>query len=135
MKMKKWMAVMAIMLLVLMLAACGGKDGQNPSGNQGQQGETGQGGNAAGNVKEFTIKATNFAFDVKEIKVNQGDTVKITLVNEQGNHALKINGYDQEVKGDETITFVADKKGEFNYFCSIFCGPGHGDMVGKLIVQ
>lgn len=129
--MNKWIVWLgAALVAVLALTACGG-------GGNGSSGTNGGGGGSAsgGQVKEFTIDATNFAFDLTEIKVNKGDTVKLTLKNSQGNHALKVEGYDKEVKGGKTISFVADKTGEFTYICSIFCGGGHGDMVGKLIVQ
>jgi len=35
----------------------------------------------------------------------------------------------------KTISFIADQVGEFNFFCSVFCGSGHSDMRGKLIVN
>lgn len=118
------MAIMLVVLSALLLAACG-----NSGGSSTEEA------NATGEVKEFTIDATNFEFDLKEIKVNQGDTVKVTLKNSEGLHAVKFDGYNKEVQGDETITFVADKVGEFEYICSIFCGTGHDDMVGTLIVE
>lgn len=122
--MKKWlMALCLVMVTVLVMSACG--KGEESAGEA----------NATGEVKEFTIDATNFEFDLKEIKVNKGDTVKVTLKNSEGMHAVEFEGYKKEVKEDETITFVADKTGEFEYICSIFCGTGHGDMVGKLIVE
>jgi Nitrous oxide reductase len=131
--MNKWILWLgAALVAMLALTACGG--GEN-GGSGSAGGADGGGGASGGQVKEFTIDATNFAFDLTEIKVNKGDTVKLTLKNSQGNHALKVEGYDKEVKGGKTISFVADKTGEFMYICSIFCGGGHGDMVGKLIVQ
>lgn len=88
-----------------------------------------------GQTKEFTIDAKNYEFDLKEMKVNKGDTVKITLKNSQGNHAVKFEGYNKEVMGNKTISFTANKAGEFKYACSIVCGAGHDDMIGKLIVE
>lgn len=124
--MKKWLVLISLILtLSLVLAACGG-NGNEAGGNEAA---------ATGEIKEFTINSTNWEFDLKEIKVNKGDTVKITTINKEGMHAIKFNGYNKEVQGDETITFVADKAGEFEYVCSIFCGAGHDDMIGTLIVQ
>jgi len=31
--------------------------------------------------------------------------------------------------------FVADKVGEFNFFCNVYCGEGHSEMGGKLVVR
>lgn len=122
--MKKWvLTICLVFATVLILSACGKVE-------EGA-GKT----SASGEVKEFTIDAKNFEFDLKEMKVNKGDTVKITLKNSEGNHAVKFEGYNKEVQGNKNISFVADKTGEFKYSCSIFCGEGHDKMVGKLIVQ
>jgi len=122
--MKKSILVISLVLaMVLVVSACG--NSEKDAGGEA---------NATGEVKEFTIDATNYEFDLKEIKVNKGDTVKITLENSQGMHAVKFEGYNKEVQGNKTISFVADKTGEFEYICSIFCGTGHDKMVGKLIV-
>ncbi len=131
--MKKWVALSALLLAAMLVASgCGGGDTKesspSPSASQAA-------GSSAGEAKAITIDATNFKFDPGEITVKQGDEVSITLKNSQGNHALKIEGYDKEVKGNATVKFVADKAGEFKIVCSIFCGKGHEDMVSKLIVQ
>ena len=88
-----------------------------------------------GNVVEVTVNASNFEFDKKEIKAKAGDTIKLTVVNETGAHGLSIDEFKQDVKGGETVEFVADQKGEFEYHCSLMCGTGHNSMVGKLIVD
>jgi len=122
---KRLLTISLLAATMVIAAACGG----------GGAGSGDSSASATGETKEFTINASNFEFDLKEITVNKGDTVKITLKNAEGLHAVMINGYKKEVKADQTITFVADKTGEFDFLCSIFCGAGHGDMVGKLIVQ
>ncbi|RKN85473.1 cupredoxin domain-containing protein [Paenibacillus ginsengarvi] len=121
--MRAWIVSVGVLLSVLLLLSACGKQ------------EEGASGTASGETKEVTIDAKNFDFDVKEIKVKKGDTVKVTLKNSEGNHAVKFEGYNKEVKGNQTITFVASKTGEFNYICSIFCGDGHNKMTGKLIVE
>ncbi|MDP5274870.1 cytochrome C oxidase subunit II [Chengkuizengella axinellae] len=122
--MKKWFLMLSLVFAsILVLSGCGEEaTSKEPAASTGE-------------VKEFTIKASNFEFDQKEIKVNKGDTVKITLENTQGLHALEVAGYDVEVKDGETITFVASETGEFEYICSIMCGTGHNDMIGSLVVQ
>ncbi|MFC5703896.1 cupredoxin domain-containing protein [Cohnella faecalis] len=137
--MKKWVAGLSFVLAtVLVLSACGKSDNANeqsaqPTPSASTPANTDAA--AAGAVKEFTLNAKNFEFDTTEIKVSKGDTVKITLKNSQGNHAVKISGYDQEIKNGETISFVADKTGQFDFLCSIMCGAGHTKMTGKLIVE
>lgn len=112
----------------LILAGCGGKEETSNASPETSQA-------AAGAAKAITLNAKNFEFDQPEIKLKKGETVSITLKNGQGNHAVHIDGYDKDIKGKETVTFTADKAGEFKFFCSIMCGAGHGDMVGKIIVE
>ena len=126
--MKKWLiSIGLIFATVLIIAGCSGQN-ENGADGQGQESTTGE-------TKQFTIEATNFEFDLKEIKVNKGDTVKITLKNTQGLHGVEIKGYDVEIGDGKTVSFVADQAGEFDYLCSIFCGEGHADMTGTLIVE
>jgi plastocyanin len=75
-------------------------------------------------TKEFTITGSNFKFAPANMNVNEGDTVKITFVNESGTHDLRVDGYNVGTKTlqagqSETITFLADKTGTFEYYCSI----------------
>lgn len=109
---------------VLILSACGKIEDPTAGANL-----------SGGPVKEFTVHARSSGYDIQEIKVKKGDTVKITLKNEQGMHSLKIKGYNKEVRGGKTITFVADKAGEFDFSCNISCGKNHENMTGKLIVK
>ena len=34
-----------------------------------------------------------------------------------------------------TLRFTADKAGRFDFLCDVFCGDGHEDMSGTLIVD
>lgn len=115
-----WLAL----AVVLLISACG-KIEDSPAGADLMNGP----------VKQFTVHARSSGFDVQEIKVKKGDIVKITLKNEQGMHSLKIKGYNKEVRGGKTITFVADKAGEFVFSCNTSCGKNHKHMTGKFIVK
>ncbi len=77
-----------------------------------------------GSEKSFTITGSNFAFAPKQITVKKGDTVKITFVNSEGMHDLKIDEFNATTKRlgtgqKETIMFVANKAGSFQYYCSV----------------
>lgn len=92
-----------------------------------------------GEVKEFTMTATNFKYSLEEIKVNQGDTVIINLVVEEGFHDWKIDEFkaataQYKAGGKETIQFVANQAGTFEYYCSVGEHRALG-MVGNLIVE
>ncbi|PIT90742.1 MAG: hypothetical protein COU22_00490 [Candidatus Komeilibacteria bacterium CG10_big_fil_rev_8_21_14_0_10_41_13] len=95
--------------------------------------------NLSGQLKEFTLEASNFQYNLKEIRVNKGDTVKITLTNSRGFHDLVIDEFDVrtdqlEAGQESTIEFVADRSGEFEYYCDIGNHRQMG-MIGKLIVE
>jgi plastocyanin len=90
-------------------------------------------------VKEFTVTGKNFSFEPKTLTVNNGDTVKITFKNVEGFHDLKIDEFNAATKQlqankEETITFVANKTGSFEYYCSVGTHRQMG-MKGALIVK
>lgn len=90
-------------------------------------------------LKEFVVEGKPFEYSLKEITVKKGDKVKITFKNTQGFHDLTIDQLDVKTKqiqaGEEdSLEFVADKAGTFEYFCSVGNHRQMG-MVGKLIVE
>lgn len=90
-------------------------------------------------IKDFTVSGDNFSFAPKNIVVNKGDTVRITFINETGFHDLVIDEFDartQQLKAgeSESIVFVADKTGAFEYYCSVGTHREMG-MVGTLVVN
>ncbi len=92
-----------------------------------------------GEAKIFNVTAANFSFSVKEMKVKQGDTVKIVFENKEGFHDWVIDEFNARTQQlpagkSETIEFVADKNGTFEYYCSVGSHRANG-MVGKLIVE
>ena len=92
-----------------------------------------------GNVKEFVVTGGNFAFSPKMMTVNKGDTVKIIFKNTEGFHDFVLDEFNVKSKKDQgpfedTITFVADKTGTFEYYCSVGTHRQMG-MVGTLIVK
>jgi len=108
---------------VALLAGCGGGNGGGDSAAPKGEGT------------KIEIKATNWDFEPKEIRVKQGETVTISLVNEEGLHNILVKGYNQKIEAGKPVTFVANKTGEFEFICDIMCGVGHADMIGKLIVE
>ena len=90
-------------------------------------------------AKEFAVVAANFKFSEKEMRVRKGDTVKITLANNEGTHDLKIDEFDVataklDAGKQETVEFVANKAGTFEYYCSIGTHRQMG-MKGNLIIE
>lgn len=90
-------------------------------------------------VKEFTVVGTNYKFSMDKIAVNKGDTVRIVFINKDGFHDWVIDEFDAATKQiktgeQETIEFVADQAGTFEYYCSVGQHRDNG-MKGNLIVK
>ncbi|GIO65427.1 cupredoxin domain-containing protein [Paenibacillus sp. FSL M7-1455] len=133
--MKKWMTLGLTLLLVFALSACGSKTNNNTAGNNNAGTAGGTTGGAAGGAQDIKVTATNFQFEPAEIRVKKGDKVKITLVNKEGAHGLEIPDFKVNLQKDGSAEFTADKPGEHEFHCSVMCGAGHDNMVGKIIVE
>jgi plastocyanin len=90
-------------------------------------------------VKEFTVRGSNFSFSPATMQVNRGDRVRITFQNQSGTHDLVVNGYNVRTQvlqtgQSETIEFVANQSGTFEYYCSVGQHRAMG-MKGTLTVN
>ena len=94
----------------------------------------------AGATKELTVDSFEFGYDMETITVSEGDTVKITLTNSGSMpHDWVVDELNaktkQIMKGEtDTITFVANKAGSYEFYCSVGKHRQQG-MVGKLVVE
>ncbi|OGK19119.1 hypothetical protein A3G67_02500 [Candidatus Roizmanbacteria bacterium RIFCSPLOWO2_12_FULL_40_12] len=91
------------------------------------------------NVKTVTVEGKPFSLTPSQIKVKQGDTVRIVFKNTGGIHDWVLDEFDARTKQlsageSETIEFVADKKGSFEYYCSVGNHRQMG-MKGTLVVE
>jgi plastocyanin len=89
-------------------------------------------------VKEITVTNERLVFFPSEIRVNLGDTVRLTYENGGGRHDWVLDEFDAATdvirSGEsQTIEFVASEAGEFEFYCSV---PGHrqAGMFGSFIV-
>lgn len=93
----------------------------------------------SGEVKTFQIEASNFKYNLGEIRVKQGDKVKIVLNVREGFHDFVLDEFNVVIKsmqagGVGEAEFVADNKGQFEYYCSVGTHRQMG-MVGVLVVE
>ena len=92
-----------------------------------------------GEVKEFDIIAQQFSFEPSVIEVNKGDEVILNVESIDVTHGISLYefGINSLIQPGETvrIEFIASKQGEFDFFCNVYCGSGHGNMKGTLIVK
>ena len=90
-------------------------------------------------AKTFEISGVDYAFDITQIKVKQGDSVTINFKSADGFHDFIIDEFNartERVKTGNTtsITFIANKKGTFEYYCSVGSHRVNG-MTGTLMVE
>lgn len=81
-----------------------------------------------------------FAFEPSRIEVFQGETVRLMVRSADGVHGVRIKKFriSEEVPRGGVpvlIKFTATAAGEFDILCSEYCGNGHQDMSGKLVVR
>jgi len=97
-----------------------------------------------GDKVTFVLTGENFKFvrdgvDNPDLVVNEGDVVRIEFTSTSGFHDFVIDEMGEateRVDSGETssIEFVANKKGEFEYYCSVGSHREKG-MKGKFIVN
>ncbi len=91
-------------------------------------------------AKEVTIdmKAYRYAYDPGDITVYEGQKITLNITALDHKHGFKLDAFNINAtlpQGEvTTVTFVADKVGEFPFHCSVFCGPGHFNMKGMITV-
>lgn len=89
--------------------------------------------------KIIEVIAKRSGFEPAQIEVTEGDYVRLVVKSADGVHGLAIKKFKVEKKvprgGDPvTIDFVASAAGNFPILCSEYCGDGHDDMKGMLVV-
>ncbi len=96
-------------------------------------------GPATGEVQEFNIAGKDLKYSISEIRVKQGDTVRINFSSQDMMHDWRLDEFGAATKvlpagQSETIEFIANKAGEYEYYCSVGNHRQMG-MVGALIVE
>src|SRR5690349_22497779 len=92
-----------------------------------------------GEPRTIEVVAKRFAFEPARIEVTEGEKVKLVVKSADGVHGIEIKKFKVNKRvprgGDAvTIEFVANAAGEFPILCSEYCGDGHEDMKGMLVV-
>ncbi|MBS1990412.1 MAG: cupredoxin domain-containing protein [Cyanobacteria bacterium SZAS LIN-3] len=93
---------------------------------------------AAEKAQVIKVVAKKFEFSPKKITLKRGQPVVIQLTSEDRLHGFSIPSMD--VRADVSPGKVAEvkvtpqKTGEYEFYCDVFCGFGHEDMSGKIVV-
>jgi cytochrome c oxidase subunit II len=96
---------------------------------------------AATNKKERIIKvvAKKFEFVPAEIKVRRGETVVLRFTSPDVPMGANFADFKQRVDimpgKVATLRLTPEQAGSFVFLCDVFCGTGHEEMSGTLVVS
>ncbi len=85
------------------------------------------------------VTARKFEYSPSEIHLKKGEPVVLELVSLD-----RVHGFEAPELGLATqihpeapalLHFVPRKEGRFPFHCSVFCGEGHEDMTGEIVVD
>jgi len=85
------------------------------------------------------ISAKKFEYSPAEIRVKKGVPVVLELTSQDRHHGF--NCPPLGIRADilpgqiNKVSFTPQQSGTFVFFCDVFCGEGHEDMSGKIIVE
>ena len=85
------------------------------------------------------VIAKRYEFVPSTIEVTQGERVRLVVKSGDGLHGFGVERFrvSKEIARGATVNidFTPDAAGEFPILCTEFCGDGHGDMKGMLVVK
>jgi cytochrome c oxidase subunit II len=94
---------------------------------------------AADSPRIIEIQAKKFKYTPNEIHLKLGDPVIMRLTSLDRKHGFKVPELelDTTVKPGETsdVKITPQKKGRFPFHCSVFCGSGHEETIGVILVE
>ena len=93
---------------------------------------------AAPEEKIIAVSAMKFEFLPETINLKKGEPVILELSSLDRTHGFKVPdlGLRADVLADTTVRVrvVPEKVGRFTFACDNFCGDGHEDMEGVIVV-
>jgi cytochrome c oxidase subunit II len=84
------------------------------------------------------ITAKTFAFSPDSITLKKGEPVVFEISSGDRKHGFSLRAFG--VRSDvlpgkvSRIRFTPEKTGKFSFSCDVFCGDGHEEMTGTVVV-
>ena len=92
----------------------------------------------AGAEQVVKMTAKRFEYDPSQITLKKGVPVILEITALDRDHGFKIPalGVRADLKSGEVtrVRIVPDRIGTFEFRCDVFCGTGHEDMAGEIVV-
>ncbi|HEX6738965.1 MAG TPA: cupredoxin domain-containing protein [Vicinamibacteria bacterium] len=90
-------------------------------------------------VHKIKLQAKQFAWAPERIEIKAGETVELTLESLDEEHSFesaKLRVREVGFKKGEpgTVTFKAERAGNYPFKCGHYCGSGHRRMRGTIVV-
>ena len=120
-QMRKVFLLVSVLVVMLLVSSCGGE------------------------TRVIEVESYQWGWTPETITVKQGEKIRLVITSTAEMdqdfpfHGFVLEGYDISQTlpvGEPTVVeFVANKTGNFPFFCSIYCGTGHEEMTGTLKVE
>jgi cytochrome c oxidase subunit 2 len=93
---------------------------------------------SAGAEQVVHMTAKKFEYTPNQITLKKGAPVVLEITALDRDHGFKVPelGIRADLKSGQVtrVRFVPDRTGTFEFRCDVFCGSGHEDMSGEIIV-
>lgn len=132
------LGIVAGLVLTLVLTGCTSSKSTTNTDTSRSTSEDAQTGE--GRVIDITAEdALDMAFSVREIRAKRGETITVNFTSKDGIHNWTLDAFDVATRTVSTgqtdsVTFVADQAGTFEYYCAVGNHRDQG-LVGTLIVE
>ena len=93
----------------------------------------------AGEPRVIQVSAERFRFTPSVIEIKAGESVVLELTSTDHKHGFAVPdlGIDEVVEQGKTVRVritAPAKPGRVLFHCSVFCGSGHEEMAGEIVV-
>jgi cytochrome c oxidase subunit 2 len=94
--------------------------------------------NALPAEREIHITAKKFDFTPDNINLKKGEPVVLVVSSQDRKHGFNLRAFgiraDVNPGGTTRIRLTPDKTGKFTFSCDVFCGEGHEEMTGTIVI-
>jgi len=95
--------------------------------------------NAVPTERVIHITAKKFDFSPDSITLKKGEPVVFEISSADREHGFNLRAFGVRANISpgkvSRIRFTPDKTGKFTFSCDVFCGDGHEEMTGTVIVN
>jgi heme/copper-type cytochrome/quinol oxidase subunit 2 len=94
---------------------------------------------ASAQEKVIRVTAEKFKFTPGSIELKVGEAVVLELTSLDRKHGFQVPDLkiDEDVEPGKVtrVRIVPTRAGTFSFHCDVFCGSGHEEMAGEIVVK